>query len=46
MLQITKWPEVGGTAEGSFSGPVYLNDGLCGARQKMLTVQFMVTRSN
>ncbi|ULQ55253.1 hypothetical protein KJS94_11430 [Flavihumibacter rivuli] len=45
-LQITKWPEVGGTAEGSFSGPIYLNDGLCGPRQKALTVKFMVTRSN
>lgn len=45
-LQITQWPEVGGKAAGSFSGPVYLNDGLCGPRQKNLTVQFMVTRSN
>lgn len=45
-VQITEWPAVGGNARGSFSGPVYLNDGNCGPRQKMLAVEFSVTRSS
>jgi hypothetical protein len=45
-FEITRWPAVGQVAEGSFNGPVYLSDGNCGPRQKMLYVQFSITRGN
>lgn len=45
-VQIDKWPVVGQPAIGSFSGPVYLADGFCGARIKFLDLKFNVTRSN
>lgn len=45
-VQLDKWPVVGQPATGSFTGPVYLSDGLCGPRLKMLNVTFNVTRSN
>ena len=43
-VEITKWPAVGQPAEGSFSGPVYLADGICGPRSKYLELRFSVTR--
>jgi hypothetical protein len=45
-VEISKWPAVGQAAEGRFSGPVYLSDGVCGARIKQLELQFNVTRSH
>lgn len=43
-IVISKWPDVGGVAEGSFSGPVYLASDACGARGHSLQLQFSVTR--
>lgn len=45
-IELTKWPAVGQAAEGSFSGLVYLNNGLCGPPSKFLHLEFSVTRSN
>lgn len=45
-VQIDKWPAIGQPAIGSFTGPVYLQDGLCGPRLKMLVLEFNVMRSN
>jgi hypothetical protein len=46
VVELKKWPAIGQPAEGSFSGPVYLNNGLCGPETKYLYLNFNVTRSN
>lgn len=45
-VQIIKWPAVGQSAEGRFSGPVYTTDGTCSPQPKELEVQFNVVRSS
>lgn len=43
-LKVTKWGAAGTYAEGSYDGPVYLQDGNCGKTEKWLSVEFSIVR--
>lgn len=43
-VEIKKWPAVGQFAEGSFSGLIYEQDGLCGPRSKNIELRFNIVR--
>ncbi len=43
-IKVTKWSDVGEYVEGSYAGEVYLADGVCGKRAKMLFVEFSIVR--
>lgn len=45
LVHLDVWPAIGGVAEGTYSGNVFLADGQCGARPKDLTLTFKVVRS-
>jgi hypothetical protein len=43
-IKVSKWGAVGTYTEGSYNGPVYLQDGLCGKREKWLSAEFSIIR--
>lgn len=44
-VEIAKWPEVGQATTGTFSGPIYLQDGQCGPRIKNIELRFNIIRT-